>query len=164
MQNAVSATLEQAALPYVDYRTSNYRLPTPQIYRRGPAPRPPLAHFILLSMLFHVLLVLTFGAPSGGSREGRAMWGSLQVVLLGPPPDLPPPLRLDRGLPAPRAAPRKAAPAPAPRPEPRRNCNRRRGWKAHLPPNRQRGPNRRLSRGKSLSHFRRCSTGSRRRS
>ena len=111
---------EQAALPYVDYRTSNYRLPPVEIYRRGPAPKPPLAHFILLSMLFHALIVLTFGAPSGGSREGRAMWGSLNVVLLGPPPDPAPTLKLDRALPALKGtpSPRKPARAPEARTEP----------------------------------------------
>jgi hypothetical protein len=46
--------------------------------------RSPLAQFILLSMLLHALTILLFGAPSGGSSEGRAMWGSLQVVIRGP--------------------------------------------------------------------------------
>lgn len=45
--------------------------------------RSPLAQFILLSMLLHALAILLFGAPSGGSSEGRAMWGSLQVVIRG---------------------------------------------------------------------------------
>lgn len=43
--------------------------------------RSPLSQFLLLSMLIHALAIMLFGAPSGGSREGRAMWGSLQVVL-----------------------------------------------------------------------------------
>ena len=46
--------------------------------------RSPLAQFILLSMLLHALAIMLFGAPSGGSREGRAMWGSLDVVIRGP--------------------------------------------------------------------------------
>ena len=33
--------------------------------------------FDLLAALFIAL----FGAPSGGSSEGRAMWGSLDVVM-----------------------------------------------------------------------------------
>jgi hypothetical protein len=44
---------------------------------------PPLWHFVFLSMLLHLLLIALFGAPSGGSREGRAMWGSMQVELRG---------------------------------------------------------------------------------
>ena len=46
--------------------------------------RSPLAQFIFLSMLLHALAISLFGAPSGGSREGRAMWGSLDVVIRGP--------------------------------------------------------------------------------
>ena len=46
--------------------------------------RSPLAQFILLSMLLHALAIMLFGAPSGGSREGRAMWGSLDVVIRSP--------------------------------------------------------------------------------
>ena len=45
--------------------------------------RSPLAQFILLSMLLHALAIMLFGAPSGGRSEGRAMWGSLQVVIRG---------------------------------------------------------------------------------
>ena len=51
----------------------------------------PLSQFVLLSMLLHVMFILMFGAPSGGSREGRAMWGSMQVLLTAPPP-LPEPI------------------------------------------------------------------------
>ncbi len=79
---------------------------------------PPLSHFVLLSVLLHALLIALIGAPSGGSREGRAMWGSMQVELRGllidtgrapfPVPRLdaperdtvvapPPPAREDRG-------------------------------------------------------------------
>ena len=36
-------------------------------------------------MLLHTLAILMFGAPSGGSREGRALWGTLQAVLAPPP-------------------------------------------------------------------------------
>jgi len=44
---------------------------------------PALWQFLLLSGLVHVLFIALFGAPSGGSREGRAMWGSMQVELQG---------------------------------------------------------------------------------
>jgi excinuclease UvrABC ATPase subunit len=43
--------------------------------------KPPLWEFVLLSMLVHAMAITLFGAPSGGSSEGRAMWGALQVVL-----------------------------------------------------------------------------------
>jgi hypothetical protein len=92
-----------------------------------PPPRPvdksPLAQFVLLSMLLHALFIMLFGAPSGGSREGRAMWGALNVTVLGPareeepaaritrPPPLPPPVATPK--PAERAVPRAVAP-PAP--------------------------------------------------
>jgi hypothetical protein len=35
-------------------------------------------------MLLHAFLILLFGSPAGGSREGRAMWGSLEVTIRGP--------------------------------------------------------------------------------
>jgi hypothetical protein len=76
---------------------------------RRTASAPPLAQFVLLSMLFHMLAILLFGAPSGGSREGRAMWGSLQVMLQGAAPEPPPSLKLDRAL---LRAPPKAPPTP----------------------------------------------------
>lgn len=68
----------------------------------------PLSQFVLLSLLLHVMFILMFGAPSGGSREGRAMWGSMQVLLTAPPRAPEPILKLDRApvLPV----------APAPRP------------------------------------------------
>ena len=52
-----------------------------------------LWRWVILSLLLHVFAILLFGAPSGGSREGRAMWGSLQVMLqkrVEPPPPSPP--------------------------------------------------------------------------
>ncbi len=52
-----------------------------------PFEKTPLAQFVLLSMLVHALLIALFGAPSGGSREGRAMWGSLNVTLQGLQPE-----------------------------------------------------------------------------
>ncbi|HET9579707.1 MAG TPA: hypothetical protein VFP44_17880, partial [Usitatibacter sp.] len=80
----------------------------------------PLWRFVFLSMLLHVLAILTFGAPSGGSREGRAMWGSLDVVIRDSFQDAAPVLRLDRLLPLPAPAPatRMAPPPAAPVVEP----------------------------------------------
>jgi len=56
-------------------------------------------------MLLHLLLIALFGAPSGGSREGRAMWGSMQVELRG---------LLIEATPALPAAPLIETTAPAP--------------------------------------------------
>lgn len=72
----------------------------------------PLGQFVLLSMLLHAIFILLFGAPSGGSREGRAMWGTFQAVLLGPPREIETPLKIDRELVAP--AVRAARPRPRP--------------------------------------------------
>ena len=46
--------------------------------------RPAVAQFIYLSLLLHAIAILLFGAPPGGSPEGRAMWGSLDVRLVAP--------------------------------------------------------------------------------
>jgi hypothetical protein len=59
--------------------------------------RPALAQFVYLSLLLHAMAILLFGAPAGGSREGRAMWGSLDVRLVAPaapvvPVDIPAPM------------------------------------------------------------------------
>jgi hypothetical protein len=85
--------------------------------------RPTMAQFVLLSMMLHVLAVLLFGAPSGGSREGRALWGSLSVVINNAIESRPN-LKLDRGLgnalpglPAQRKAAVPAAPPVAQPPE-----------------------------------------------
>jgi len=79
----------------------------------------PLWEFILLSMLLHTVAILLFGAPSGGSRDGRAMWGALNVVIRDALREPPPALKMDRGLSAPtQAEPRRTLPAPAaPAPE-----------------------------------------------
>jgi hypothetical protein len=61
--------------------------------------RPPVWQFIILSLLLHALAILLFGAPVGGSREGRAMWGSLQVLLKSPPIEEPPKLKLETAMP-----------------------------------------------------------------
>src|SRR3954465_292191 len=59
------------------------------------AERPAVAQFIYLSMLLHAIAILLFGAPPGGSREGRAMWGSLNVAIQGPASDIVVPPRLE---------------------------------------------------------------------
>jgi hypothetical protein len=90
--------------------TSRYRAPVTQRHHPSLPPQapsspfrdpPPLSQFVLLSMLLHGLLIALFGAPSGGSREGRAMWGSMHVELRGPiveprPAEVPAPTRQDR--------------------------------------------------------------------
>jgi hypothetical protein len=80
---------------------------------------PPLWQFVFLSLLLHAMFIALFGAPSGGSAEGRAMWGSMQVELRGlliesapPPPVAAPPieaLRRDYVPPAPARQDRGAA-------------------------------------------------------
>jgi hypothetical protein len=71
--------------------TSSYRLPpraprAPNQWRENEQwhERPAVAQFIYLSMLLHAIAILLFGAPPGGSREGRAMWGSLDVRIVAP--------------------------------------------------------------------------------
>jgi hypothetical protein len=107
--------------------TSSYRLrPTApagaQRWRHGEqwSERPALAQFVYLAMLLHAIAILLFGAPPGGSRDGRAMWGALNVVLQGPVREIPALApRLERELkipPVPAPAPAKRA-APAPRKE-----------------------------------------------
>ncbi|MEP7068498.1 MAG: hypothetical protein ABI789_04620 [Usitatibacter sp.] len=78
--------------------------------------KPPLWEFVLLSMALHGLAITLFGAPSGGSREGRAMWGELQVVLQGYVSEPAPTLKIDRVLPMLRAptVEKLAPPAPVP--------------------------------------------------
>ena len=101
---------------------SNYRIRTrqaPPSPSRRLAIKPPLWEFVLLSILLHTTAILLFGAPSGGSREGRAMWGALQVVLQGAPVDAGPSLKIDRGLGRERGeASKKTAPVPRVIPKP----------------------------------------------
>ncbi len=72
--------------------------------------KPSLAQFVLLSMALHALAILLFGSPAGGSPEGQAMWGSLDVTIRGP-------LLEGASLPASRES-RERPVAPAPRPVP----------------------------------------------
>ena len=99
-----------------------------QPFRWRTLAKPPLSHFVILSLLLHALAVLVFGAPSGGSREGRALWGSLQVVILDSVRASVPALKLDRGagaslpslarppLPVPAPTPSRPVTPPAPPP------------------------------------------------
>ena len=50
--------------------------------------QPTLLQFVLLSMLLHVLLIMLFGNPAGGTRGGEQWWGPLDVTLrrLSPEP------------------------------------------------------------------------------
>jgi hypothetical protein len=80
---------------------------------------PPLWQFVFLSLLLHAMFIALFGAPSGGSADGRAMWGSMKVELRGllveqapPPPVAAPPveaLRSDYVPPAPARQDRGAS-------------------------------------------------------
>ncbi|MEO7744314.1 MAG: hypothetical protein ABIR98_15360 [Usitatibacter sp.] len=90
-------------------------LPPHWVERERRGELPPLSHFILLSFLLHILAIALVGAPAGGSKEGRAMWGSLLVTLMpartsAPPAPSPlPPLpgtAAEDALPAPVAFPR----------------------------------------------------------
>ena len=85
-----------------------------------PFPKGPLAQWLLLSILLHVLGILLFGAPAGGSREGRAMFGSLSVMIVAPPEPAPQ-LRLAPELtlaPLKQQARVERRPRPAPLPPP----------------------------------------------
>lgn len=98
-----------AGKPVSAYRLRSREVTWRPLYAR--IEKPPLWQFVVLSMLLHVLAIFLFGAPTGGSPGGRAMWGTLDVVILGASPPAAPLLKLDR-------TPRAPAPAPLP-PEPR---------------------------------------------
>src|SRR5579862_3007712 len=103
-----------AGKPVSNYRPRRRELTWAPLMRRLPD-KPPLFEWVLLSMLVHALAIMMFGAPQGGSSDGRAMWGSLQVVLTGLAPETSPRLKLDRGAMETSQAP-VAVPAPAPQP------------------------------------------------
>ncbi len=130
-----SAATENApfALPSIASRRLEPRLHVPPSLRGGPRhdpARPSLTQFVVLSMLLHAFFILLFGSPTGGSREGQALWGGLQVTIRGPLMEPGIGLRLDTSpaltLPgtqvlekrerreAPRPLPLKAAPRLAP--------------------------------------------------
>ncbi len=56
-----------------------------------------MAQFVLLSLLLHAFFILLFGSPAGGSREGRAMWSSLDVTIRGPLMESGAGFKLERG-------------------------------------------------------------------
>src|SRR5262249_18759052 len=110
-------------MPYVDHRGRKVA-PARSVRRSALEDVPPLWQFVFLSMLLHALLIALFGAPSGGSRQGRAMWGSLEGVINAPGAPEPLGLRVERRLrpepaPTPPQASRIVTPNPAPPPPPR---------------------------------------------
>ena len=106
-----------AGKPISSYRP-RARQPPPSPPRQLAIKRPPLWEFVLLSMLLHATAIMLFGAPSGGSREGRAMWGALQVVLQSAPVDAGPSLKIDRGFGTQRPDTVRPPSRPTPRIEP----------------------------------------------
>jgi hypothetical protein len=119
-QNDRVSILAPNRKPISRYQPRGREVPLPPLPPRWRPPamwekhRPeiPLWRFVFLSMLLHALGILLFGAPAGGSREGRAMWGSFDVVIRDSFREPGPALRFDRGLTSPRLAP-VAPPAPA---------------------------------------------------
>ena len=119
------ASITSQRRPLSRYRapvTARHLPPIPENWLPGTAAfrePPPLWQFVFLSLLLHALFIALFGAPSGGSAGGRAMWGSMQVELRGllvesapPPPLAAPPieaLRRDYVPPAPTRQDRGAA-------------------------------------------------------
>lgn len=98
-------------------------LPPRWVERELRVEMPPLSHFLMLSFLLHILAIALVGAPTGGSREGRAMWGSLLVTLMPARPSAPPaPIgpAAEEALPAPLAFPRLLDRIPSA--EPRRDA------------------------------------------
>src|SRR4249920_2065397 len=89
--------------------TSTYRPRTPRaapqhlhLGEQWPE-RPGVAQFLYLSALLHAIAILLFGAPPGGSAEGRAMWGSLDVKLVAPAGPIAIPERMEPLVPQPLA-------------------------------------------------------------
>jgi hypothetical protein len=106
VQNGVTLALNASrGTPLSHYRRAAHRQPPPLPPkwepRRGATRPPPLAEFVFLSVLLHALAILLFGAPGGGTREGRALWGTLDVVIT-------------RAVPRPEPVPERPAPAPHP--------------------------------------------------
>lgn len=95
-----------AGLPTSSYRLPRRAAPPPNQWRDGQQwhERPAVAQFIYLSMLLHGIAILLFGAPPGGSSEGRAMWGSMNVRLVAPaaPVAIPAPMPMIEPLASPR--------------------------------------------------------------
>ena len=51
------------------------------------ADRATLDQYVLLSMLLHVLLIISLGDTSGGARRGERIWGAMNVTLQNLMPD-----------------------------------------------------------------------------
>ena len=85
-----------AGLPTSAYRPRSRAPAAPTHWREEQQwhERPGVAQFIYLSMLLHAVAILLFGAPPGGSRDGRAMWSSIDVRLVAPaaPVEIPAPM------------------------------------------------------------------------
>ena len=102
-------------------RVSSYQTP-----RRREVPLPPrwvtpprviektpLAQFVILSMLQHVMFILVFGAPTGGSRDGRAVWGAFRVALQSPAREPAPVVPVEEKIVAPAPVVRERRPREA---------------------------------------------------
>jgi hypothetical protein len=86
-----------AGRPTSSYRQRAPARGAPQLWRpeqQWPE-RPGVAQFLYLSLLLHGIAILLFGAPPGGSRDGRAMWGSLNVVIQAPAKPIALPERME---------------------------------------------------------------------
>jgi hypothetical protein len=85
-----------AGLPTSAYRPRSRAPAAPDHWRHEQQwhERPAVAQFIYLSLLLHAIAILLFGAPPGGSRDGRAMWSSMNVRIVAPaaPIDVPAPM------------------------------------------------------------------------
>jgi hypothetical protein len=82
--------------------SSSYRLPSPvragsrRSHLEEPWPeRPGVAQFLYLSALLYAIAILLFGAPPGGSPEGRAIWGGLNAQLVAPAAPIAIPERME---------------------------------------------------------------------
>ena len=73
-------------MPSAASRRLEPRLPAPPAGRpaRRAGNQPSPAPFVVLSLLLHAFFILLFGSPSGGSPDGRAAWGRLDVTIRGP--------------------------------------------------------------------------------
>ena len=88
------ATLSRGPVSRYQGPSASRRRPPPPLPPRWVedqrrAQMPPLSRFVLLSFLLHILAIALVGSPTGGSRDGRAMWGSLLVTLMPARPATP---------------------------------------------------------------------------
>ena len=97
-------------------RTRDLPLPPRWTPREKAIAQTRLTQFVILSMLLHALAILLFGAPTGGSREGRAMFGSLDVVIREAYRSAPTPPAPVQPVPTPAPVAKQPVPAPPPPP------------------------------------------------